>query len=77
MEKVCPLCNVLQLITEKCPRCGASLVDGGAVSAYMGPYSPYMDTQDLPFQSENYCLHLLYCPVCQYDTRSAVAFVTM
>jgi len=75
MEKICPLCNALQQITAECPQCGAALVDGGAVSSYLGPYSPYMDTQCLPFKSEDYCLHLLYCPACQYDTRIQLAFV--
>ena len=77
MEKVCPMCNALQAITEKCPQCGAALVDGGSVSSYLGPYSPYMDTQGLPYQSDNYCVHLMYCPICQYDTRVPLPFVTM
>lgn len=77
MEKVCPLCNALQVITEKCPQCGAILVDGGSVSSYLGPYSPYMDSQCLPFQSDDHCLHLMYCPVCRYDTRVPLAFVTI
>ncbi len=77
MEKVCPLCNALQTITETCPRCGASLVDGGALSGYLGPYSPYMDVQGLPFCSEGYCVHLVYCPTCEYDTRLPLARVTI
>ncbi|SDE18607.1 hypothetical protein [Sporomusa acidovorans] len=77
MEKVCPLCNALQAIVETCPYCGGKMVDGGSISNYLGPYSPYMDKESLPLQSEDYCLHVIYCPVCAYDTRMALALVAI
>jgi len=77
MEKVCPMCNALQITAKECPRCGALLIDSGALNSYLGPYSPYMDMDELPFQAEEYCVHLMYCPVCAYDTRLSVVLVTI
>lgn len=77
MEKVCPLCNALQTTTEKCPRCGALLVDSGALNSYLGPYSPYMNSDELPFGAKEYCIHLLHCPICAHDTRLSVFLVTV
>ncbi|HWR43033.1 hypothetical protein [Sporomusa sp.] len=77
MEKVCPLCNAMQAIDKKCSYCGHQMIDGGSLNNYLGPYSPYVETGSLPFQSEGHCVHLLYCPVCDYDTRVALALVTI
>lgn len=77
MEKVCPLCNALQIVTEICPVCGTVLSDGGVLSAYLGPYSPYMPAQGLAFQTDDFCVHLLYCPSCEYDIRFSAAMVTV
>ena len=77
MEKICPLCNGMRFVEEKCPHCGEQMVDGGCVSDYLGPYSPYMDEESLPFHSENCCVHLLYCPACEFDSRLALSFMTM
>ncbi|HML35257.1 hypothetical protein M7775_11425 [Sporomusa sphaeroides DSM 2875] len=77
LEKVCPLCNALQQVEKKCPHCGKTMLDGGALNNYLGPYSPYMEAQSLPFQSEAYCIHLLYCPECDYDRQEILALVAM
>lgn len=77
MEKVCPLCNAMQVIENKCPYCGEAMMDGGTLNNYLGPYSPYMEGQSLPFQSEQYCTHLMYCPACNYDTRIMLALVSI
>jgi hypothetical protein len=77
MEKVCPLCNALEIAAEKCPSCGALLVDSGALNSYLGPYSPYMNSDELPFGGQEYCVHLLHCPICAYDTRLTVFLVTV
>ncbi|BBB92657.1 MAG TPA: hypothetical protein PKA28_03490 [Methylomusa anaerophila] len=76
-EKVCPLCNALQAVTEICPNCGENMVDGGGINDYVGPYSPYMDSLHMPLQNEGYCLHLLFCPACKYDTLMAFALITV
>jgi hypothetical protein len=67
MNMICPLCNGLQDVTIECPLCGRIMSDGGTIESFWGPYSPYMDT----FNDENYCVHLLFCPYCHYDSRKA------
>ncbi len=63
MEHVCPLCNGLSRFHAACTRCGDPLEDAGAVSDYVGPYSPYELTPRLEQQSDQ-CVHLLHCPAC-------------
>jgi hypothetical protein len=76
MERICPLCNALDTVGRKCPYCGRRLEDGGALQNYLGPYSPYVEDSSVPdSMSGNYCIHLLYCPYCHYDTRAAWNFI--
>ncbi len=76
MAKVCPVCNALVAITAACPLCGRRLADGGALENFLGPYSPYMDTDSLQAGApDTQCVHLLYCPACGYDTRVAWGLV--
>lgn len=78
MEKVCPICNALDDVDKSCPRCGRKMLDGGAIQNYLGPYSPYMDGDAIPLNMlEERCVHLLYCPNCHYDMRSAWNFVVI
>jgi len=70
MDKLCPVCNGLQLITEQCPSCGGILSDGGALQNYVGAYSPYMESDIV-----NQCIHILYCADCDYDVRVALELV--
>ncbi|WP_371381490.1 hypothetical protein [Sporomusa aerivorans] len=77
MENVCPLCNAMEKVEEACPSCGEIMLDGGAVNNYLGPYSPYAENDFLPFQTDRYCIHLLYCPVCGYDTQVLQAMMTI
>lgn len=71
MEAICPLCNGLMSVTSRCPVCGATLADGGQVSDYAGPYSPYMETEAAGRQREGQdtCLHLVFCRQCGWDRR--------
>ncbi|MDR7868159.1 MAG: hypothetical protein RIN56_15285 [Sporomusaceae bacterium] len=78
MEKVCPVCNGLTEVAARCPRCGRSLADGGALENYFGPYSPYMDATSLQQGApDTQCVHLIYCPGCGYDVRTAWELVTV
>lgn len=70
MDRICPLCNALDSITTECPNCGRLLQDGGSVQNYIGPYSPYMESNIV-----NQCIHLLYCIECHYDVRVAYQLV--
>jgi ribosomal protein L32 len=71
MELVCPLCNSLQLIHTQCPNCGQTMIDGGALESYLGPYSPYMEKESIVGAEATHCVHLLYCPNCHFDMRTA------
>lgn len=77
MDKVCPICNGLQTLNVHCPRCGHLMADGGAVEDYLGPYSPYFRSQMLDEIDSSHCVHLLTCPYCEYDTRSAWAMISV
>ncbi|HMM21903.1 MAG TPA: hypothetical protein PKA10_14385 [Selenomonadales bacterium] len=69
---MCPVCNALASVEERCPVCGGPMADGGAIENYLGPYSPYMPVDSLQqFAPDRQCVHLLYCPRCHYDTRAA------
>jgi hypothetical protein len=72
MDKLCPICNGLQMITEQCPMCGEILVDGGSLQNYVGPYSPYMESD-----IENQCIHLFFCEECGYDVRVALQLINI
>lgn len=72
MEKVCPICNGMETIDQRCPNCSRILTDGGILENYYGPYSPYMDIESLQhFLPHEQCIHLLYCTNCHYDRRVA------
>lgn len=73
MERVCPLCNSLQKIEIRCPNCNVYLTDGGVITDYFGPYSPYIESS----QQNEFCVHLLYCANCNYDIRKAYNFITV
>ncbi|HWQ62608.1 MAG TPA: hypothetical protein VN521_09870 [Negativicutes bacterium] len=78
MAKVCPVCNGLTPVIGDCPHCGRKLADGGALENYLGPYSPYMDTDSLQeCAPDTQCVHLLYCPSCGYDIRVAWELVAL
>jgi hypothetical protein len=70
MDKLCPACNGLDLIKDQCPICGEILLDGGSLQNYVGPYSPYMESD-----IENQCIHILYCAECGYDARIALQLI--
>ncbi|MGL5514144.1 MAG: hypothetical protein ACRDBM_13035 [Sporomusa sp.] len=76
MEHVCPLCNGMQTFAQNCPVCHQPMIDGGTINNYLGPYSPYMAIDSLPFKTEGYCVHLIYCPECDNEIRLAQALVT-
>jgi len=77
MDKVCPICNGMAQINVKCPCCGQDMQDGGAVEDYLGPYSPYFRSEMAEDVEKSHCVHLLTCPHCGYDTRSAWALISM
>lgn len=82
MELICKLCNGMTEASKKCNLCGSKMENGGKLSDYYDPYSPYesRDTilgADISDMEKEKCVHLLYCPVCGNDTRIAVDLVEM
>lgn len=81
MERVCPLCNGLQQIDTCCPRCGHQLIDAGSLQNFFGPYSPYeeynMYGSLASFDVAGQCVHLFYCPACDFDQRTAIEQVVV
>ncbi|WP_110928978.1 hypothetical protein [Bacillus massiliglaciei] len=71
---VCPLCNGLRAIQEKCPNCSQVMEDSGKVMDYYDEYSAYEEINTLK-QNDGFpdslkneqCPHLLHCPECGAD----------
>ncbi|MGG0187118.1 hypothetical protein [Bacillus rhizoplanae] len=79
---ICPLCNALEYEAYTCPTCTSILQDYGKTVDYIGPYSAYMDQELLEkvdglsaHDSQQYCLHLLYCPTCEKQTEVTVQLI--
>ncbi|MGI6706468.1 MAG: hypothetical protein ACOX6S_09555 [Clostridia bacterium] len=70
MESVCPICNGLFLPKEHCPYCNAEMDEIGKMEDYFGPYSPYMEEDDLLQANhgmaigDQECVHLFRCIQC-------------
>lgn len=67
MERVCPVCNGLRPVRVSCKTCSGWMQDGGRVSEYLGPYSPYELSPLGQQESEGRCTHLLICSLCRND----------
>ncbi|PHA02537.1 hypothetical protein COE51_02795 [Bacillus pseudomycoides] len=79
---ICPLCNALEYKAYACPTCTSILQDYGKTVDYIGPYSAYMDQELLEkvdglsaHDSQQYCLHLLYCPTCEKQIEVTVQLI--
>ena len=71
---ICPLCNALQQLNQKCPECDIQLNDGGKVSDYLDAYGHYNDEETnkmgdgyLNTAKDQICPHLMFCNECGYD----------
>ncbi|HDX9590068.1 TPA: hypothetical protein ROX98_003088 [Bacillus pseudomycoides] len=79
---ICPLCNALAYNEYTCPTCTSQMQDYGKTVDFIGPYSAYQDQELLEkvdglsaHDSERYCLHLLYCPICEKQTEVTVQLI--
>ena len=69
---LCPLCNGIYTKNIICPNCKRQMEDGGILENYYEPYSPYLPDEILnqvDGVSSDQCIHLFYCPNCNYDRR--------
>lgn len=79
---ICPFCNGLQYEQHTCTSCEDTLQDYGKLVDYMDDYSPYMDQELLTEvdgltmnNSQQYCVHVMYCGTCGHQTEVAVALI--
>ncbi|MCP8968171.1 hypothetical protein [Ectobacillus ponti] len=79
---LCPICNGMTDVQERCPECAAVMQDCGKTVDYLDDYSAYMDWQQLeqvdgmPYEeSHTYCLHLFYCPRCQQEHSEKILMI--
>ncbi|WP_242851993.1 hypothetical protein [Clostridium tetani] len=69
MEKVCPVCNSLYTIKDKCDNCNGIMEDKGRADEYMDPYSNQMPISD----SKDYCIHIFECNDCKKFYRKHIS----
>lgn len=75
MDKVCPLCNALINPEIQCKRCNGIMTDGGRIADYFDDYSSYLEmsiTELIDGAPNDQCVHLFYCPNCNYDKRIGI-----
>jgi hypothetical protein len=75
MDRVCPVCNSLVDMEIKCTRCEGIMTDEGRIADYFDDYSSYLDmniTELIDGAPSNQCVHLFYCPNCDYDRRIGI-----
>ena len=82
MDLICKLCNGMTEPGKNCRYCGSKMEDGGKISDYYDPYSPYETRdsilgEDISDMENGKCVHLLVCPVCSSDTRVNIDLVVM
>lgn len=83
MAFICPLCNGMEAPSPHCPQCGEAMGDQGMIEDFFGPYSPYQERDLYMWQQEigspelgdDYCVHLFYCPHCQYDYHVPIKLI--
>ncbi|MDR6881561.1 hypothetical protein J2X61_003325 [Bacillus sp. 3255] len=81
MSSICPVCNGLQELSTECPECSHAMRDGGRLSDYLGPYSPYREIDGYSMSdgaisgSGDQCLHVVSCPDCQRSITILVPYL--
>lgn len=61
MEKICPACNAIYDVVEKCERCGGVMTARQRTQEFMGEYGEKQDIKDTP----NECTHIFVCDKCK------------
>jgi hypothetical protein len=74
----CPVCNGLLQASAGCPQCAGELSDGGRISDYFAPYSPYRPIDDMKMtdgfidHATHECIHYMYCDQCRDSFPMAI-----
>ncbi|NQX69080.1 hypothetical protein HQN90_23395 [Paenibacillus alba] len=73
MSYICPVCNGLQEMHTECPNCSQPVSDYGRLSDYVGPYSPYLEIDEVSssvgtrLDQQGACIHLVVCSACTHS----------
>ncbi len=76
---LCPMCNGLENNAGSCPSCGETMLDGGRITDYAGPYAPYEPIAAgemlglSPEEQEAACRHIIYCPACGQSNEMLIS----
>ncbi|MFC4388648.1 hypothetical protein ACFOZ1_12685 [Gracilibacillus marinus] len=76
---LCFLCNGLEKLTERCPKCEGHMLDAGKVVDYYGDYAAYVEVETqqrvdgYSNSSESHqCVHIGVCSNCNYIEEIAI-----
>lgn len=79
MEFMCPVCNGLAVLIHSCSQCGYDMEDHGRFDAFLSDYSPYREIDDMKTTNTfadltlKQCIHVTYCPTCQFTDNVGVS----
>jgi len=69
---ICPACNGLTEISQKCTACGNQMRDAGVISDFYDSYSAYLDSavyaDGYRQHGAEHCLHLVSCNACGHTS---------
>ena len=68
MKRVCPLCNNLENKNCNCKKCSAIMEDKGITQEFSDDYTANMEIND----SEQYCVHMFKCSICDFHERISI-----
>lgn len=75
---MCPVCNGLQALHARCPKCSSPAEDEGRFNDFLGPYAPYRQIDDIGMSNgfrdvgNHSCVHALHCPNCGHSFQTFV-----
>lgn len=65
MDKICPVCNNIEIKNCNCEKCSAIMEDKGIKQEFYDDYTANMDIDD----NNKYCVHIYQCSNCNYYER--------
>ncbi|WP_085506868.1 hypothetical protein [Thalassobacillus devorans] len=68
---ICPICNGIEEVEDRCPDCSNQMVDHGKIVDYLDDYSPYLEVMltkmvdgDPDSATVQQCIHVIQCVEC-------------
>lgn len=68
MEKICPVCNNIEIKYCNCEMCSAIMEDKGIKQEFFDDYTANMEIND----NEIFCVHIYQCSNCNYYKKIKV-----